>query len=229
MHQHLTITWHGHSCFSIDNGVRSLTLDSYSPSMTGYPPLQVETHALLASHLHEDHYFPSAVKILPSESPVLQQMEAGAAWPAQPEPGLFYYKAIETSHDETGGSKRGRNTIHLIRANGLVVAHLGDLGHILSPHQAQAVGRPDLLLVPVGGVFTVDAPTARQVIRQIQPANIAPMHYQIGYGTFPIAAVEPFLKLVETEWQINRLPGPVLQLDHDSFGSCFVFQYQAGV
>ena len=229
MHQNLTITWHGHSCFSIDNGTRSLTLDPYSSKMTGYPSLHVETHALLSSHLHEDHHFPAAVKILPAASPVLQRVESGEDWPSPPDPGLFYYKAVDTCHDEEGGGKRGKNTVHLVRSNGLVVAHLGDLGHVLSPHQVQAIGRPDLLLIPIGGVFTLDASTARQVVRQIQPANIAPMHYQIGFGDFPIATVEPFLKLVETEWQIRRLPDPVLLLDHDSFGNCYVFQYQSGV
>jgi L-ascorbate metabolism protein UlaG (beta-lactamase superfamily) len=229
MRRMITLTWHGHSCFSINNGTWTLVLDPYDPKMVGYPPLSVQAHAFLASHQHGDHNWRAAVKLLPGPADLVRKVDPAGKLPAAADPAFFYCKSVETNHDDAGGSKRGKNLVHVIYTQGFAIAHLGDLGHVLTDDQIDKIGRPDLLLVPTGGHFTIDAMGARQVIRQLQPENITPMHYQIGFGNLPITGVEPFLKLVAAEWTIQQLGKPVLQLDSGQTGNCFVFHYQAGV
>jgi L-ascorbate metabolism protein UlaG (beta-lactamase superfamily) len=224
----ITVTWHGHSCFTIDNGIWTLVLDPYNAKSIGYPALAVKAHAMLASHQHSDHNDRQAVEFLPAPADLVRTADPHGGVPPAADPDLFYVKAVETCHDESGGSKRGKNTVHVIYVRGFTIVHLGDLGHALTPGQVGMIGRPDLLLVPVGGFYTIDAAEARQVIRQLQPASIAPMHYQIGFGNLPIAGVEPFLKLVADEWNIVQLAKPDLHFDTQLSGSCFVFKYQAG-
>lgn len=97
-------------------------------------------------------------------------------------------------HDEAGGSKRGPNIIFLIEAEGLRVCHLGDLGHTLEPWQAKKIGPPDVLLVPVGGFYTIGPDGAVQVVDLLKPRYVVPMHYKTSYIDFPIETPEPFLK-----------------------------------
>jgi L-ascorbate metabolism protein UlaG (beta-lactamase superfamily) len=225
----ITMTWHGHSCFSINNGNWTLVLDPYDSKMIGYPPLSLQAHAILASHQHGDHNFRQAVRILPGPADLVRSVDPAGSLPVSADPSMFYYKSVETSHDDAGGSKRGKNQVHVVYTQGLTIVHLGDLGHLLTSGQIDKIGRPDLLLVPTGGFFTIDAAAARQVIRQLQPENIAPMHYQIGFGSLPIAGVESFLKLIAAEWAVQQIGKPVLQFDGTQTGNCFVFRYQAGV
>lgn len=131
-----------------------------------------------------------------------------------------------TAHDDQGGQKRGKNTVHILHSAGLTVVHLGDLGHLLTTEQVEAIGSPDLLLIPVGGFYTLDAGQAIEVINQLKPRNIAPMHYQIGYGNMPISSVDSFLRLAAETWQIEDLRGPQLNLTTEASGQCFVFQYE---
>jgi len=225
MRDTLQITWHGHSCFTLNNGKWILALDPYDSAMIGYPPLKIEAHAILCSHQHGDHNYRAAVRLLPADPAlVLRKRPADPDAPPPSDPAGFEYLTVETWHDEAGGRKRGRNTVHVIRANGLCIVHLGDLGHILDPGQITQIGRPDLLLVPVGGYYTIDAAAACEVIKQLRPVNVAPMHYRGGSGKLPIADVDPFIRLMSGQWQINRLSGPSWDLSSQSKGQCCVFQ-----
>ena len=130
--------------------------------------------------------------------------------------GPFALRAVETFHDDQGGALRGTNTIHVLSAGGVTVAHLGDLGHRLSPEQIAAVGTPDVLLGPVGGVYTVDAREAKAVCETLNPRCVIPMHYRHApYGLPNVAGVEEFLAL----WpQVRRLEGPSLEVDGSARG-----------
>jgi L-ascorbate metabolism protein UlaG (beta-lactamase superfamily) len=222
-HSPVTLTWHGHSCFSLNNGTWTLVLDPYKPDMIGYPPLQVRAHAMLASHQHEDHNYQAAVTFLHAPRNIV--LPAGDEPEANTD-NHFLVRTVASSHDAQGGSRRGQNEIHVIRTNGLTIAHLGDLGHLLSDKQAAEIGQVDLLLIPVGGYYTIDARQALQTIEQLKPRNVAPMHYQIGYGKLPIAMVEPFLSLIEPAYPVILLPGAQLELDRDMSGNCFLFKYE---
>jgi L-ascorbate metabolism protein UlaG (beta-lactamase superfamily) len=103
-------------------------------------------------------------------------------------------KGIPTYHDPSKGSQRGTNTIFTFLIDGIQVCHLGDLGHILSEKELVEIGPVDILLIPVGGYFTIDANEATRVAEQIKPKVLIPMHFKTPKCGLPISAVEEFLK-----------------------------------
>lgn len=183
----MTITWLGHSCFAVESGGYTLVLDPYF--VPSYPALHTEANAILCSHDHRDHAFTEAVTLREGgESP-------------------FTVARVATFHDEVQGAKRGENTVHILSAEGLKLVHLGDLGHALSSEQLAAMRGCDLLLLPVGGFYTIDAATAKRVAEAIAPRAIVPMHYRHGsYGYDVIATVDDFLALYP-ESSVHRLSG----------------------
>lgn len=226
----IRLTWHGHACFTIDNNKWILAIDPYKPEMIGYPPLRIKAHAMLASHQHEDHNYHAAVDFLPApEAEVIQHLAADDAWPEQMHSSTYFYKTVASKHDAAGGKKRGENTIHIIRSKGISIAHLGDLGHELDKGLVDAIGAVDLLLLPVGGHYTIDAKQAVQAIKQLKPRNVVPMHYQIGFGTLPIAMVDQFLERINALFTVKDLGGPVLHFDGSEEKNCFLFQYDRSV
>jgi L-ascorbate metabolism protein UlaG (beta-lactamase superfamily) len=105
-------------------------------------------------------------------------------------------RGVPSFHDESRGKERGRNTIFVFEADGLRVAHLGDLGHALSAEEVKAVGPVDVLLAPVGGHFTIGPEDARRVVERLGAGVVIPMHYKTDVLGFPIRPVEDFLKLM---------------------------------
>jgi L-ascorbate metabolism protein UlaG (beta-lactamase superfamily) len=103
-------------------------------------------------------------------------------------------KTISTYHDNFCGKERGHNLISVVNADNLVLAHLGDLGHSLEHGVLQEMGKVDILLIPVGGVFTLDAALAVKIMNDIKPAITIPMHYKTARCAFPVSAVEDFTK-----------------------------------
>ena len=133
-------------------------------------------------------------------------------------PCPFTIRTVETFHDGEGGALRGPNTIHILSADGVAVAHLGDLGHPLSPEQIAAIGPLDAVLIPVGGTYTVDAAGAKAVCEALNPKCVIPMHYRHApYGLPNVTGVEDFLSL----WPVGavrRLEGPVCEVDGGASG-----------
>lgn len=176
----MKLSWLGHACFALEQDGYRLVIDPYE-GVSGYPELRTEAHAVLCSHGHHDHNAVECVALLPQKE-----------FP-------FTVRTVETCHDEQGGALRGSNTIHIVTAGGVTVAHLGDLGHRLTAEQAAAIGKVDGVLVPVGGVYTVDAAAARDVCDVLAPKWIVPMHYyHAPYGLTNVAGVEDFLALYPT-------------------------------
>ena len=174
----MKIIWHGHACFELVTDEGSLVLDPYAK---GYvrglrlPPLCAD--AVLCSHSHSDHNAAELVEL------------TGKA------PG-FKLERIPSWHDDCCGRKRGENMITVIEAEDMRVCHLGDLGHELSSEQLDAIGKTDILMIPVGGVYTVDAPTAKRVAEAIAPTVTVPMHYRgKGVGLRIIAPCDDFTSL----------------------------------
>lgn len=190
----MKITWLGHSCFLLEEDGYRIALDPYT-NVDGYPPLKISAHAVYCSHDHYDHSFREGVTLLP-----------GVKNP-------FTVREIQSFHDDAGGKKRGGNTIRVFTAKGISVCHLGDLGHLLNAVQIAAIGRVDVLLVPVGGIFTIDAQQAKQVIRQLHPRCAVPMHYRHApYGIADLNGVELFLELF-CSGSVKTLPGPDFTVD----------------
>ena len=156
----MRITWLGHACFLLEEDGYRIVTDPYT-GVEGYPPLEAEAHAVYCSHHHFDHDAVDCVKLLPArESP-------------------FHVREIQAFHDDQKGALRGPNTIRVFTAGGVSVVHLGDLGHALTAEQLAAIGPVDGVLVPVGGVYTVDAQGAKAACDAIGPKWIVPMHYHL--------------------------------------------------
>jgi len=176
----MTLTWLGHSCFLLDTAEGRVVFDPYEPgSVPGLtlPALAAET--VLCSHGHHDHCYAEGVR----QSRRL--------------PG-FTVETVDSFHDPEGGRLRGENCIHIVTAEGLRVAHLGDLGHPLSAEQVREIGRVDVLLVPVGGYYTIDAATAKGVRDALRPRVTVPMHYRgSGFGYDEIGEVSAFTDLFD--------------------------------
>ncbi len=203
----MKLTWLGHACFSLEQDGYIILLDPYA-GVEGYPPLRAAAHQVLCSHQHFDHSAVETVETLPAR-----------ACP-------FSVREVRTFHDEQGGALRGENTVRVLTAGGFSAAHLGDLGHQLSAEQAAAIGPVDLVMVPVGGTYTVDAAGAREVCETLGPRWIVPMHYRHApYGLPNVGAVEDFLALWRPE-QVHRLEGPVLDLPLGP-GGVWVPRFQA--
>ena len=176
----MKLTWYGHSCFLVETEGGSAVFDPYSPgSVPGVELPALTADTVFCSHQHHDHNYAQAVTL------------TGKAFSAKVE-------QVQTCHDDMGGAKRGPNTITLVEADGVRAAHLGDLGHLLTEEQVAALGRVDVLMIPVGGFFTIDAKQAAAVVKQLKPAVIVPMHYRSGsFGFDVIATIDEFLSLSE--------------------------------
>lgn len=193
----MTITWLGHSCFVLESGGFRILLDPYK-CVRGFPDVTAEADAVYCSHGHFDHAYTDGVTLT-----------TGKANP-------FTVREVPTFHDNQNGSLRGENMVRVFSAQGLTVAHLGDLGHPLTQRQAAAIGQCDALLLPVGGTYTIDAAAAKTVAEQLSPRVIIPMHYRQGdKGFLELDTIDPFLSLFPAE-QVRRYPVSRLELGADT-------------
>jgi L-ascorbate metabolism protein UlaG (beta-lactamase superfamily) len=170
----MNITWYGHSCFKIQtksqrgsDGV-TIIIDPFDKKI-GLRPPQGNADVVTISHGHDDHNNARAIKGDPFV------VDA---------PGEYSIKGIQIEgidsfHDKVKGEERGRNTIFTFESEGLKICHLGDLGHVLTERQSEKIGSIDVLMIPVGGKFTLNAKDAEEVMGQIDPRIIIPMHYKI--------------------------------------------------
>ncbi|MEO0086054.1 MAG: MBL fold metallo-hydrolase [candidate division WOR-3 bacterium] len=206
----MKLKWLGHAAFLItaEDGTRIIT-DPYVPGSfdggVGYAPIKETADAVTVSHDHEDH---SGWRLLPGKPKLIQGAGSFKA-------GSVSVTGFDTAHDESGGSKRGRNTVYLFDIDGLKLCHLGDLGELLPDSVARALGAVDVLLCPVGGVFTLDAQQAHEVGARLQAKVVVPMHYKTPKLGFPIAGVVDFIRgrqnvkqagSVEVEIEAGALP-----------------------
>ena len=182
----MKIRWLGHASFMItsDTGIKIIT----DPYVTGgdlsYGKIRERADIVTVSHKHSDHNNVAAVQGNPE---VVKR--AGIAQIKGIE-----FKGIPTYHDDAGGRLRGDNIIFCFEVDGIRICHLGDLGHQLVEEQVDELGRIDVLLIPVGGVYTIDAGAASQICARLKPKVIIPMHYRSDKCAYPIAGVDEFLR-----------------------------------
>ena len=183
----MIIKWYGHSSFLLtaQNGLTIFT-DPCEPK-TGYTLHDIAADIVTVSHQHGDHNYLAAIAGTPT---VLQ--EAGVY-----ERDGVRITAIPSFHDEVAGKKRGSNLIFLFEIDGVRLAHLGDLGDMPSEDAFAALGRLDVLLSPVGGTYTIDAPAACEIANRTCTRVLIPMHYQTQHLKFttPIDGIEPLLSI----------------------------------
>ena len=197
----MLISYHGHSEFMLEGKYGFSLLTDPFDAHVGYPMEEVRADIVTCSHGHGDHAFTEKV----TGNPVIIQ-EAGV-WQAGPDVKIT---AIPSFHDEVQGAKRGNNLIMKIETEGLSIAHLGDLGTPLSPEQKEALGEIDLLFLPVGGFYTIDAGTAYEIVQNLKPRIVIPMHYKTKVNAdWPIAEAKDFLQLMGCE---KLAPLPLLRV-----------------
>ena len=205
----MKIKWLGHASFMItsDNGTKIIT----DPFTTGagsgfsYGEIKESADILTVSHGHPDHNNVASVRGNPK---IVREA-------VSEETKGIKIKGIPCYHDEVGGTKRGSNIIFCFEVDGIRACHLGDLGHLLSDKQVAEIGKVDILLVPVGGYFTIDDKAATQVCDQLKPKVIIPMHWNLKWSFSEIASVDEFLKgkkdvnrldTNEVEFKLEELP-----------------------
>jgi L-ascorbate metabolism protein UlaG (beta-lactamase superfamily) len=164
----MNVIWNGHSCFSIQTQGQTIVFDPYvDDCVPGLVPLRLQADGVFCSHGHRDHNATELVTL----------SGRGTTVPVE---------AIPVFHDRVRGLRRGRNTIHLLESEGLRLAHLGDLGHIPSKAVQNRLHDLDALLIPVGGYYTINAPTAQRLIELLKPKVVIPMHYRLGDMGYPV-------------------------------------------
>ncbi|MCK4224028.1 MAG: MBL fold metallo-hydrolase [candidate division Zixibacteria bacterium] len=192
----VTIKWLGHSCFliSLDDALKIVT-DPFDTTV-GYPMPDETADICVVSHDHFDHNYVSVVKGNPEVVKGVGEKEAKG----------IKFKGVASFHDEKGGSERGKNTIFTWELGGIRFAHAGDLGIGLSDSQKNEIGTVDVLFVPTGGFYTIDAATAGKVAASLNPKVVIPMHYKTPFlgENFPIAGVDEFLQGKENVIKVNR-------------------------
>ena len=190
----MDISWLGHSCFKIQGSHATVITDPYSPNL-GYSLGKPIANIVTVSHQHPGHSYTQDIGGEP-------KLVTG---PGEYEISGVLIIGIAAFHDEEGGIKRGRNTIYLIEVDEVSVCHLGDLGHLLTSYQVEEIGNVDVLLIPVGGVSTINAPIAAEVVRQLEPKAVVPMHYKTPALNRELEPVERFLKEIGVN-EVNSQP-----------------------
>lgn len=197
----MLITYHGHSEFLLEGRHGFSLLTDPFDAHVGYPMEEVQADIVTCSHGHGDHAFTEKV----TGNPMIIR-EAGV-WQAGPDAKIT---AIPSFHDDVQGAKRGHNLLMKIEAEGLSIVHLGDLGVSLSPEQIAALGQIDILLIPVGGFYTIDAKAAYETVQALKPRIVIPMHYKTEVNRdWPIAEAADFLRLMGCE---KLAPLPLLRV-----------------
>jgi L-ascorbate metabolism protein UlaG (beta-lactamase superfamily) len=187
----MQIIWHGQSCFEIittpaKNGQVKIVVDPFSEEI-GLRLPKLEADIVLVTYSHSDHNNVKAI----SGTPFLVE------GPGEYEIKNVFIQGIASFHDSSQGKERGERTIYTIEAEEMRLCHLGDLGqNELTEEQLEKIGECDILMIPIGGTFTISAKEAVKIMSQIEPKITIPMHYQIPYsGRRPDGSYRPKLKL----------------------------------
>ncbi|TSC74862.1 MAG: beta-lactamase domain-containing protein [Parcubacteria group bacterium Gr01-1014_33] len=180
----MVIQWYGQSCFKIQSGEWVLAIDPFAKEI-GLTPPRFRADIVLVTHAHYDH----------SNAATIAGTPFVITDPGEYEVGNTFVRGIETFHDNVKGKDRGKNTIYAITLEDIRLLHLGDFGEEkLRDETLEEIAKVDILMIPVGGTYTITAEQAAKVVAQIEPKIVIPMHYKIPALTIDLAEVTPFLK-----------------------------------
>ena len=179
----MEITWLGHSCFKIKGKQAIVVTDPFAPA-NGVSIGKATANIVTVSHDHAGHSYASGVAGNPR---VLSR-------PGEYEIAGVLVIGLATFHDSNKGTDRGKNTVFVLETEELSICHLGDLGQALTDAQIEEIGKVDILMIPVGGVTTINAGTAAAMVRQMDPKIVIPMHYKTSLFEAELDPVEHFLR-----------------------------------
>ena len=209
----MQIIWRGQSCFQLitsqgKNHQVNLVTDPFDEA-TGLKVPKLEADVLLVSHQHDGHNNLKAVSGNPSAGS--GQVPFLVSGPGEYDVKGIYIQGIPAFHDATQGKDKGQNTIYTIEAEDLRICHLGDFGQKeLTDEQLEKIGDIDILMIPVGGVYTISAKEAVKIMSRIEPKIIIPMHYQIPKLKLKLDGVEKFLKTMGVK-KVEPMPKLVIK------------------
>lgn len=194
----MEITYLGHSCFKLKNKAGLVVyLDPYKSDMVGTVLPKDVADVLVTSHSHEDHNAREVITGALSRKETFIIDKEG-----EYEIAGVLFAAIKTYHDKNSGADRGGNIVTSIIMDDVNVVHMGDIGHSLSSSQIDKLGSVDVLMIPVGGEFTVDAQEALEIVKDISPSYVIPMHYKTKDSKPGLEKLETLEKFLEK----NKLP-----------------------
>jgi len=199
----MEIVWLGHSCFRLRAREAAILTDP-CPKSTGYSMGRPTADIVTVSHEHEGH---NAVEGVVGSPRVVRG-------PGEYEMAGVLITGIRTYHDNQRGARRGTNTAFIIEAENLRLCHLGDLGHLPTPEQVEAMGGIDILLVPVGGGNTLDATAAAETVSLLEPKLVIPMHYATPVTSRKLDPLDRFLKEMGASPTLTSQPR--LSVSHSS-------------
>ncbi|MEK7510317.1 MAG: MBL fold metallo-hydrolase [Patescibacteria group bacterium] len=188
----MQLLWKGQACFHITAQQNKqeharLVIDPFDPSFVGLRLPLMEADIVLVSHDHSDHNYLKAIK----GDPLV------ISTPGEYEAKDIFIRGISSFHDDSGGKERGFNTMYTIELEGIKICHLGDLGQKeLRAEQVEDIGTVDVLLIPVGGIYTIGAKEAANIVSQLEPKIVVPMHYELANLKFKLEKLEPFLRIM---------------------------------
>lgn len=193
----MRIEWLGHACMLLTSQSGLKLLTDPADEGTGYHLPKVDADIVTVSHDHFDHNAVHKVGGNPAVVKTAGRHEVKGA----------VIEGIPTYHDKVQGRQRGKNLFFVVSLDGLRVGHAGDLGHLLEAEQLEAIKPLDVLLLPVGGVYTVNAAEAYQITQQLAPRVVVPMHYQTPHVSFTLEPLEKFTANFPPE-AVSFLPQP---------------------
>ncbi len=199
----MKIQWIGHSCFRLTESTGTVIVtDPFGE--VGYEQPRLRADAVTSSHDHYDH---NNFKMIEGNPQIFNRH------------GIYDFRGVKitgirSSHDDENGKKRGSNIIFKFRMDGLDICHLGDIGHEVTPKLLDLLLPVNVLMVPVGGVYTIDAEQAKEYVDALMPDIVLPMHYKTKSLTLDIDRLDSFLRLFEDE-EIEEPGSDTLELDRD--------------
>jgi len=210
----IRVQWFGHSMWKIWINEVSIVLDPFED--IGYPmPKNLTADIVTSSHAHYDHNNFALI----AGKPQIVNSE-----------GVFEFfgvkiKTIPTWHDAEEGAKRGKNLLFKFELAEKIFLHCGDLGHDLTADMIGEIGKIDVLMIPVGGFYTIDAKTALNIVQNLKPKIIFPMHYKTEVLDFPIAYKESYLDLIDS---YRKVDSNVIELTKNDFKTqqTIIFNYK---
>jgi L-ascorbate metabolism protein UlaG (beta-lactamase superfamily) len=196
----MEITWYGRACFRLKGRDATVITDPCPPS-TGFVAGKHDVELLTISHDHADHTYTRSI----TAGMTLKR-------PGEYEFSDVLVTGVRTFHDGSRGAERGENIVFSVEIDGVHIAHLGDLGHLLTEEQLSELGPVDVLLVPAGGVMILPPAEAAEVVSQVSPKIVIPMHYQVDGGSTDMQTVDTFLH----EMAVEPIRQPKASVTHGS-------------
>ncbi len=189
------IWWYGQACIKVRGKSASVVFDPFSAEFTGLKSLKVDANIVCITHDHQDHNNASAVKGVDED-----QQPFVILGPGEYEKSGVNVIGVSSFHDDKNGVERGKNIIYLVTVDEVNIVHLGDLGQSkLTQDQVEALSLCDVLLIPVGGVYTINAKQAPDIIAALEPKIVVPIHYKVPALKFNLDPVDNFLKAMGKE------------------------------